>query len=791
MRVAPASPPLSPRSQRLKEAFSADALYSKARYRALEALLDDAIVILLLFSAVVTPFHTCFYDSNAATFQILIKLAQLPLQIILGIKLGVMGVRLKKSNGAIVFSNLFNGPGILVLAVSSVPPLQFAPRNTVTGVFLSLKILMYVVVSFPKAQELRSPSLRVLAYFLLLHVVVLNQTGFLYAILQQEYGDLGCGQLTQTRGFLYDGELFCYDYGRRVGTVFVWALGLLLSLGYAQWQVQPSELLWSYTTMVLGFFTGALVIAEVVDVIQATSRNRRTFLDQAQMLEDFGKINRINPALRHKIRRAYSVYFEHSGGVHEAEVMDIVDRASSGLRKQLQRELCTSCLESELTLSCPINGAGTDDTNSQQQQQQQQLFRDGRDDSTSPVGEQGGLSKGGHHQHRAHVQPRVYFSPKTVDIISASCRWCVVSDGEAVFRAGDVGDCVYIVASGCVEVVAGGRDAATKILLRRTSSSLLRRRPVEEARRKIQARRSRSLRAVATDGRGVSKGGLVGGANDGGDGAGDGRVLGTHGAGFVFGEVSLIFPALRSCTVRSVTDTKLLCFGQETLKRLENESPHDYTKLMRTAEACKKRYRPAEPLIDEKSTRQNESAAVREADKINAAFKTSDAMQMITRDTTAELQEETGVTMSWFSLVTESEQVLHECSGGPGEAINGMAVPKAEGVCHYTVRDYCDDGTGTLVVPDIKSDPRFKDKGFHAPGALVPEGLNFYSGGAVFVNGKAVGSLCVMDKEANAGGKWTRETQLALEQKAERLGLMLEAELEGEAKPKMQVIIAD
>jgi CRP-like cAMP-binding protein len=763
---------LSPRSQRLKEAFSTDALYSKARYRALEASLDDAIVILLLFSAVVTPFHTCFYDSNAATFQILMKLAQLPLQIILGIKLGVMGVRLKKSNGAIVFSSLFNGPGILVLAVSSVPPLQFAPRNTVTGFFLSLKILMYVVVSFPKAQEIRSPSLRVLAYFLLLHVVVLNQAGFLYAILQQEYGDLGCGQLTSTRGFLYDGELFCYDYGRRVGTVFVWALGLLLSLGYAQWQVQPSELLWSYTTMVLGFFTGALVIAEVVDVIQATSRNRRTFLDQAQMLEDFGKINRINPALRHKIRRAYSVYFEHSGGVHEAEVMDIVDRASSGLRKQLQRELCTSCLESELTLSCPISGAGTDGTN-------------------SPAGEQGGASKGGHHQHQAHVQSRMYFSPNTVDIISASCRWCVVSDGEAVFRAGDVGDCVYIVASGCVEVVAG-RDAATKIMRRRSSSSLLRRRPVEEARRKIQARRSMSLRAVATaTDRGASKGGLVGGANDGGDDAGDGRVLGTHGAGFVFGEVSLIFPALRSCTVRSVTDTKLLCFGLETLKRLENESTQDYKKLMHTAEACKKRYRPAEPLVDEKSTRQNESAAVKEADKINAAFKTSEAIQTMTRDTTAELQEETGVTMSWFSLVTESEQVLHECSGGPGEAINGMAVPKAEGVCHYTVRDYCDDGTGTLVVPDIKSDPRFQDKDFHAPGALVPEGLNFYSGGAVFVNGKAVGSLCVMDKEANAGGKWTRETQHALEQKAERLGLMLEAELKAEAKPEMQVIIAD
>lgn len=91
---------------------------------------------------------------------------------------------------------------------------------------------------------------------------------------------------------------------------------------------------------------------------------------------------------------------------------------------------------------------------------------------------------------------------------------------------------------------------------------------------------------------GSRKGGMIGGGDDDGrcsgdgDSDGEGRVFVTHGPGYVFGEVGLVFPALRSCIVRSVTDTKLLCFGQETLKRVQLESPRDYQTLMRSVEVC-------------------------------------------------------------------------------------------------------------------------------------------------------------------------------------------------------------
>ncbi|HNJ84593.1 MAG TPA: GAF domain-containing protein, partial [Piscinibacter sp.] len=87
----------------------------------------------------------------------------------------------------------------------------------------------------------------------------------------------------------------------------------------------------------------------------------------------------------------------------------------------------------------------------------------------------------------------------------------------------------------------------------------------------------------------------------------------------------------------------------------------------------------------------------------------------------------TGCAIASFSLIDAQRQWVKAAHG-----ITLREVPRAHSFCAHAIL-----GEGPMVVPDTRADPRFRDNPF----ALADDGIRFYAGVPLLLDGRKLGTL--------------------------------------------------
>jgi GAF domain-containing protein len=94
------------------------------------------------------------------------------------------------------------------------------------------------------------------------------------------------------------------------------------------------------------------------------------------------------------------------------------------------------------------------------------------------------------------------------------------------------------------------------------------------------------------------------------------------------------------------------------------------------------------------------------------------------------------VPIALVGLIDEHRQWYKTCIG-----LDGTEAARGDTFCQYAIL-----GETTLVVPDAREDPRFRDK----PAVTGPPNIRFYAGRPLVVRGQRLGTLCVIDDKPRA-----------------------------------------
>ena len=92
----------------------------------------------------------------------------------------------------------------------------------------------------------------------------------------------------------------------------------------------------------------------------------------------------------------------------------------------------------------------------------------------------------------------------------------------------------------------------------------------------------------------------------------------------------------------------------------------------------------------------------------------------------------TGCAIASFSLIDAQRQWVKAAHG-----ITLREVPRAHSFCAHAIL-----GEGPMVVPDTRADPRIRDNPF----ALADDGIRFYAGVPLLLDGRKLGTLAVMER---------------------------------------------
>ena len=104
---------------------------------------------------------------------------------------------------------------------------------------------------------------------------------------------------------------------------------------------------------------------------------------------------------------------------------------------------------------------------------------------------------------------------------------------------------------------------------------------------------------------------------------------------------------------------------------------------------------------------------------------------------------------SKFALVSlvDSDRTWYKAKHG----MSPTESPREGAFCAYAIND-----VDVFVVPDASVDPRFKDRA----AVTGPPGIRFYAGAPIFVDGAAIGTMCVLDDEPRGMFDETDQTYL-------------------------------